>query len=168
MDDTEEPHPCDDCSKIFYNKKSFRQHLRTVHGDTVFQCPKCDNAYKTNRALSNHIQSAHSEERNYVCPDCGMAFKNNTILLSHKRTIHPSEEMMEKRKCKECGHQVSRIGYLASHMTQHKICVWYSTANKIKTRDNVLYPKTCWYTIMPPNPVNPQGHLEIELKKLSK
>jgi hypothetical protein len=60
-----------------------------------------------------------------------------------------------------------RIPPVISNMTEHKLRVKYSTTNEKKTRDNATYPETRWYTIVPLNPVNPEGHLDTQLKTLT-
>jgi uncharacterized Zn-finger protein len=53
---------CEHCEKTFYNQNHLSRHMSVHTEEKIFKCKNCDNEYKCERDLKNHINGVHSGE----------------------------------------------------------------------------------------------------------
>ena len=114
-----------------------RQHLP---GDprcaTQFECPSCEEKFKTKESLQEHIilhhdlsstmPSMRSEAEDstwkYVtCNDFDSVFQNEQDLLFHKERVHEYGELCQLYPCEHCGFRSGNILDLNNHIeTEHR------------------------------------------------
>jgi KRAB domain-containing zinc finger protein len=84
-----EPYKCEKCSKEFKNRKTFRYHLQTAHTDQKnFQCTQCSYCTKTSSLFNRHIERVHDKLLPHMCPECGKRFYASGGLTKHIRKVH--------------------------------------------------------------------------------
>jgi KRAB domain-containing zinc finger protein len=93
------PYKCEKCSKEFVKRQSFRYHLQTAHTDQKnFQCTQCSYCTKTLSLLNRHIERVHDKLLSHMCPECGKQFCAATQLTLHKRRVHQKTNKQSKPK----------------------------------------------------------------------
>ena len=52
---------CKQCPfpKYFYLEKTFKAHMRQIHGDQGYPCEKCKKSFENNDMLRTHIETIH-------------------------------------------------------------------------------------------------------------
>lgn len=111
--------------------------------DSIWICEYCGNAYKQKISLTNHIQSAHSDERAYQCDVCSgryvwgiqliqhstrlsvwsiltcfslcRSFKTSRALKEHQRITHTKRRF----NCKRCNETFKYKSKLYLHSKRH-------------------------------------------------
>uniref|UniRef100_A0A182T9L9 Transcription factor grauzone n=1 Tax=Anopheles maculatus TaxID=74869 RepID=A0A182T9L9_9DIPT len=78
---------CEYCKKWFSGKYNLNKHIRFLHmqDGQVFPCDICQHVSPNSRALANHKQRIHVEER-FECEYCGKRFKRRPNLREHVAT----------------------------------------------------------------------------------
>lgn len=91
---------CEECGKLFFNKRNLTTHLQ-IHNGKTFSCEKCSKQFSQKKNLKSHML-VHTRVYKFGCEVCGRTFKwkRNLIrhVLVHKGSIpdnilqHPSLE----------------------------------------------------------------------------
>ncbi|XP_035904952.1 zinc finger protein OZF-like [Anopheles stephensi] len=78
---------CEYCKKWFSGKYNLNKHIRFLHmqDGQAFPCDVCQHVSPNSRALANHKQRIHVEER-FECEYCGKRFKRRPNLREHVAT----------------------------------------------------------------------------------
>ncbi|XP_050097100.1 transcription factor grauzone-like [Anopheles aquasalis] len=91
---------CEYCKKWFNGKYNLRKHIRFIHSEDgqVFRCDICQHESPNSRALQNHKQRIHVEEK-FQCTYCGKRFKRKPSLREHMAS-HTGKPLYS---CEVCG-----------------------------------------------------------------
>ncbi|XP_035787906.1 zinc finger protein 845-like [Anopheles albimanus] len=91
---------CEYCKKWFNGKYNLRKHIRFIHNEDgqVFRCDICQHESPNSRALQNHKQRIHVEEK-FQCTYCGKRFKRKPSLREHMAS-HTGKPLYS---CEICG-----------------------------------------------------------------
>lgn len=118
-----EPYKCNNCKKIFLDKRRITQHLETCPKLYNFTCPYCD--YTKRRFSSkilNHIENEHPEERKY----CRASYETSTNSMLPKKIL--ANFPVSKFRCYRCPsgfNKSTRLQYHAkSECRKLFICLW--------------------------------------------
>ena len=84
---SEEKFKCEDCDKVFANKKGATQHYQSVHILVKFPCNQCNYQASQKVHLKSHIQAKH-ENLVYVCDLCEYKGKSEHSVYRHKLYNH--------------------------------------------------------------------------------
>lgn len=76
---------CSICSKVFSQKASLDNHLRTHTGVKPFTCNFCCKSFTQRASLDNH-RRIHTGEKPFHCEICQRAFSQRATLKNHVRT----------------------------------------------------------------------------------
>lgn len=117
---------CNECSKIFFNKRMLVAHMAVRHRNVRskkqrFECPKCLKLVRCN-TLWSHFQFEDILSM-ACCPICLVKFTNTTELKSHILT-HPSYFY-----CNICNYSTKTEKTFNEHVSKHK--------KKCKSVDNI-------------------------------
>ena len=85
---------CDKCDKVFQLQEEQRQHIITLHADTVFNCQICNKPYTTMRLLRRHDWRCH---RQIECNMCGEEISSRSEIKEHREQKH---QISQKIYCK--------------------------------------------------------------------
>ena len=97
-------HKCVECGSNFSDSYGLKDHINTVHPNSVHQkkykCSKCDPTFAKRYRLKKHEEETHNikslvndaliEGKNVLCETCGMSFSNKCNLNRHMKTAHPT------------------------------------------------------------------------------
>ena len=72
---------CKICSKIFFSKETFMDHVVGVEERQI--CQICLNIFATISSLRRHQKEVHSNQKNHSCDSCGKKFARKEILKKH-------------------------------------------------------------------------------------
>ena len=53
---------CKHCHKYFYLEKTFKAHMRQVHGDQGYPCDNCRQSFENNDMLRTHRETIHERD----------------------------------------------------------------------------------------------------------
>uniref|UniRef100_A0A182QFC4 C2H2-type domain-containing protein n=1 Tax=Anopheles farauti TaxID=69004 RepID=A0A182QFC4_9DIPT len=109
---------CEYCKKWFNGKYNLKKHIRFLHkeGGQVFPCDICQHVSPNSRALSNHKQRIHVEEK-YECEYCGKRFKRRPNLREHIAS-HTNVPLYTCEICKNRSFN-SKANYFTHRKNQH-------------------------------------------------
>ncbi|ETN66450.1 zinc finger protein 425 [Anopheles darlingi] len=116
---------CEYCKKWFNGKYNLRKHIRFIHNEDgqVFRCDICQHESPNSRALQNHKQRVHVEEK-FECTYCGKRFKRQTSLREHMAS-HTGKPLYS---CEVCGITFNSKANRFSHRKNKHPVEW--AANK--------------------------------------
>eukprot|EP00088_Acartia_fossae_P040041 TRINITY_DN4167_c0_g1_i7.p1 TRINITY_DN4167_c0_g1~~TRINITY_DN4167_c0_g1_i7.p1 ORF type:complete len:557 (-),score=90.17 TRINITY_DN4167_c0_g1_i7:24-1694(-) len=132
---------CQECGKVFPDRKTVNKHYSSVHTEKKFKCSQCPLLFRNNFQLRDHEERKHGNSA-YPCATCGKAFGSKILLKNHERTHNAvrkySCDFCEKRfrtrdklnkhqavhtkikfSCEICASAFSRMETLKSHMKLH-------------------------------------------------
>uniref|UniRef100_A0A182IZG6 C2H2-type domain-containing protein n=1 Tax=Anopheles atroparvus TaxID=41427 RepID=A0A182IZG6_ANOAO len=110
---------CEYCKKWFNGKYNLRKHIRFLHNEEgqVFRCEICQHVSPNSRALSNHKQRIHVEEK-FECEYCGKRFKHRPNLREHIAS-HTGNPLYS---CEICGVTFnSKANYFTHRKNKHPV-----------------------------------------------
>lgn len=140
------PWTCCECLQSMNNAETLKQHISTVHGNTVryacTDCPKeytkytmfishvrqhrpilkcccdtCGKWYPNSKATEKH-RSTHGDERIHDCLTCGKRFRMQSALLVHARSHLPAE-VKNQYQCDQCPKRFATKPNLMAHKRIH-------------------------------------------------
>ena len=91
------PTECHVCKKKFMKRDSLKQHIRSVHKDSMFPCENCDIKFILECNLKEHIIRAHQGNR-ISCDHCKSTYRKKESLRDHMRKSHRNKLL----SCTEC------------------------------------------------------------------
>lgn len=104
---------CVTCGKDFPRLRNLTRHRRIHAKDRkIFVCDLCDNKYKLKMNLRLHLESVHTNIRNFLCSQCPKAFASNSRLRVHA-TTHIE---FKKECCNQCGARFHNKEKLKRHL----------------------------------------------------
>ena len=112
---------CGFCPKKYLAKKSWQNHVNSVHGEMKkdlerpFKCEKCGFCLTTKSNLNAHMKIHGSYQFN--CSICNGKFKQRRDLKKHILGVHSDEKPF---KCTLCEYKTKRSCDLDKHMRKHK------------------------------------------------
>jgi hypothetical protein len=130
---------CDQCSKIFSSRDTFRQHMKMIHLHEEVKCDLCPNTTFRNKYLMNiHNKNYHGggnakrrlryekdKEKFTIayCDQCSKSFTTPWGLSGHKRRCHGGKPKLpkkthpeSKRTCSHCGKILATRHGLIKHL----------------------------------------------------
>ncbi|XP_022240843.1 uncharacterized protein LOC106458794 isoform X3 [Limulus polyphemus] len=112
----EKPFKCYVCEKSFFSSSTLKSHM-TQHKEKEYLCKLCNNSPRTREQLMTHMYQKHSVPM-YECHFCKKRFGGKRDLRSHTKMLHP-ERLKETWSCDVCGKILrSRVGF-TKHMELH-------------------------------------------------
>jgi len=108
---TKEESHCDECGKVYQNRKNLRNHKNAVH--RVAELSTCEMCFKSFKCfnLQKHIQDVHTKVMS-PCDECGKIYSNTKRLREHKSVVHSNKQLL----CDICCKVFKCPSYLASHI----------------------------------------------------
>lgn len=107
------PFECKICKKRFSELRYFNEHKMTHKDPHPFKCTKCPGAYTRFTSLHRHMQTAHSESRNFPCKQCKYRGKTQDDLTTHIKSHTKAYQ------CDVCSRKFSRSSMLKEHRVLH-------------------------------------------------
>ncbi|KAJ2952461.1 hypothetical protein O0L34_g6770 [Tuta absoluta] len=151
---TKRRHSCTICNKE-YTYKTWRSHIKNVHGDKNHECAICGAKFKCERYLKKHnlywhengIKASQRPNRQ-SCPECPKTFKNSDSLGQHIKNCHANQV-----ECELCFSRLKSPAYLKTHMRRvhyddgkvHKCkicCKKFKSSRQVKIHVKNLHPDT--------------------------
>ena len=112
---TKEASACDQCGKIYNNRKNLRDHKRSVHEGLDLLCHLCSKSFKSKSYLSMHVRRIHDFiDEEHSCDFCSKVFKSQNSLYLHNLAVHTVENI----PCHKCG-KVYKNNYLLKKHIRH-------------------------------------------------
>jgi hypothetical protein len=62
------------CSKIFYNKEEFDEH---VLSHKVYKCDSCSKSYREKKSLNVHVKTTHIKSKEFKCRYCDKVYNQS-------------------------------------------------------------------------------------------
>lgn len=90
----ERHHTCGVCGKVYLQKNSFTEHMKTHTGEFRYQCDTCGKQFVKRSHYESHVR-VHSSERPYHCDTCKRSYKEQKHLREHMRRVHPQVLSLE-------------------------------------------------------------------------
>ena len=102
---------CDKCEKIFYNEKSFQNHVKNSHNlERHFKCDKCNDSFFLLDHFKRHVRQVHDKSKPFECTICFKRFNFKKTLDQHFAREH------EPKSCKSCPYCGKYKSQLKSHI----------------------------------------------------
>ena len=100
---------CPECGK---NVESLSQHL-AIHDRKETKCPQCDEIFRNQRCVDNHIKAVHDK---IPCVECGKLIGPSKMKIHLQGHLPDSER---KHKCEVCFKGFVESARLKDHMNIH-------------------------------------------------
>ena len=115
-----EAYQCSLCSKSFFQKRHFKEHVRSHTEERRFKCVICGEGFFSPATLKRHMvthsqdsEVTHTDQIPLKCMRCDRSFKMKDDLDKHL-DMHAQE-----RPCQVCGKYFTRGAALSLHMACH-------------------------------------------------
>ena len=145
---------CALCGKDFGNKSELSQHLQSPHGNLErmnsfganFECPTCEDKFKTPSDLQSHIEQLHEQSwssftllsnadskigKYVACKVCSKMFENEADVYLHMERVHEYGEECAMYPCEECGYRGQDMIALNQHIQEYHTSKCQLNNNKI-------------------------------------
>ncbi|XP_022103651.1 zinc finger protein 91-like [Acanthaster planci] len=134
---------CEECTESFSSEDQLRKHRQLHATQRGSFCQDCGRDYSSQEALQNH-RCFRVRRALFTCKDCGRGFAKKQDALDHEKTHHEVEieydceicfetfsskaELREHSavhrntqsfKCRHCGKQFKKRGFLTNHLKTH-------------------------------------------------
>ncbi|XP_066987501.1 zinc finger protein 480-like [Macrobrachium rosenbergii] len=77
-------YPCPECNKIFTCMSNLKVHKQTYHQNkTLYVCSPCNKRWRFHASYTNHMRKVHGEAQ-FKCPRCKMLFSAENAFERHK------------------------------------------------------------------------------------
>lgn len=86
---------CSICTKLFYDHRTLKKHIRSHTGERPYPCPYCKKGFSSSNARNTHVRQ-HTNEKPYACEFCPCAFPQKVSLRTHLKSKH--SDKLEKRE----------------------------------------------------------------------
>ena len=109
---------CEHCNLIFFDKKSLKHHMETMHPDPnrppeVVKCDECGKDLISKRQLSIHKQRHKEADKEYNCEICGKVGKRGIFgYRNHKKISHGKKD----KPCQYCQKCFNTAKQVAKHI----------------------------------------------------
>ena len=103
-----EPYICDECMRVFPERKKLNRHIKENHSLTAFSCLQCNQSFKRKEALDRHIRAVHLDKK-FDCQYCGYKFIEKYKLKKHLKLRH------SKLYCTTCETEIPKGADNLSH-----------------------------------------------------
>lgn len=110
----EKSYECQECSAVFTNGNTYRNHFKITHTTEHFVCSCCGRRFETKYKLGRHMVT-HTGEKQYACEVCSKRFPRKSTLDQHM-WIHMTNK---KWQCKTCDKQFNQRVSWKTHMKSH-------------------------------------------------
>ncbi|XP_059152204.1 uncharacterized protein LOC131938266 [Physella acuta] len=85
---SQDPHQCPVCSRIFGRKSIMIEHLRIHTDEKPYECDFCKAGFRQNAQLRSHIRNKHTKVERYQCSFCHKRFLSSSITVRHINFHH--------------------------------------------------------------------------------
>ncbi|RUS74583.1 hypothetical protein EGW08_017664 [Elysia chlorotica] len=85
---SQDPHQCPICHRIFGRKSIMVEHLRIHTDEKPYECDFCTAAFRQNAQLRSHIRNRHTKVERYQCSFCHNRFLSRSITIRHIKFHH--------------------------------------------------------------------------------
>ena len=112
-----ETHKCAECDVTCKTRVSLYFHMRTHRNREIKQCGTCGQKFNRKGALKWHVQTIHQNPHSFKCDICNQTFRYKKGLISHLSAQHNQGE--RKFECDVCGDKFIFPYRLKRHMLRH-------------------------------------------------
>ena len=110
--------PCHPCSKEFFEKGRFENHMKTMHDELrmeVVYCDSCEKSFASDERMQEHKSYQHVVAPiSFSCLKCGKTFHNERVYRKHLQKLH------QDLPCYSCGKTLGSASSLKHHKkTKH-------------------------------------------------
>lgn len=112
---------CDECGATFKNNSHLRRHIQRKHrkDSHKLECDVCGSKFLLNYDLKRHMIK-HSSNRDFSCNHCEQKFKTELSLRNHIKVLHNQNEKLSRTYlCKFCNRSYFHQRHLDYHMRKH-------------------------------------------------
>ncbi|GFO43957.1 Zinc finger protein 208 [Plakobranchus ocellatus] len=85
---SQDPHQCPICQRIFGRKSIMVEHLRIHTDEKPYECDFCGSGFRQNAQLRSHIRNRHTRVERYQCSFCHNRFLSRSITIRHIKFHH--------------------------------------------------------------------------------
>ena len=105
---------CQLCKKKFKSQTALTCHVQGVHEKIKpYQCQKCDKSFSQKIHFQNHVQGVHDKIKPFQCQQCKKTFSLIHILKRHIKGVH---DQMKPYQCQKCNKSYSQKTHLQEHI----------------------------------------------------
>lgn len=108
---------CKDCDKVCLSVEHLKLHFRDSHSDKKYMCEFCAASFRNSSMLRVHLNTVHSDARNYKCNICDKTFKIKVGLKKHLYVHEP----VHRFQCNKCNLTFKWKQALDNHLKKCKV-----------------------------------------------